>query len=109
MIVVVITVVIAVVVAHQVMHTDVVSAAEAFTIGFAFFAGKMRMTELIAVVHIEPAVIIEVFPGAFDAIAKTLVLDFRQICRGHIPPAALLGETGNWLGEKGLDEGRGRC
>jgi hypothetical protein len=48
--------------------------AKAFTIGFPLLAWNMRMTELIAIVHVEPAVIIEVSSGAFDPIAKTLPL-----------------------------------
>ena len=59
---------------HQVRCSHFVSMAKAFTIGFPLLAWNMRMTELIAIVHVEPAVIIEVSSGAFDPIAKTLPL-----------------------------------
>jgi hypothetical protein len=88
-IVVVISIVVAIV--HQVMRGDIVSAPEAFAIRLALLARKMRMTKLVAVIHVKPAVIAEVLPRAFNSVAETLVLDLRQILRRHIPAAAILG------------------
>jgi hypothetical protein len=97
-----IVVAIAIMVFHQVMGSDLVSTAKAFAIRFPLLARKMRVTELIAIVHGEPAVIVEVFAGTFDSIAETLVLGLREIGRRHIPTATILDGSR-------LPRGRSRC
>jgi hypothetical protein len=84
-------------ISHKVRCADFVSMAKAFTIGFPLLARNMRMTELIAIVHVEPAVIIKVSSSAFNAIAKTLPLGLGQILRRHIPTAVILSESGRGL------------
>jgi hypothetical protein len=70
-------VMIVVAISHEVVRSYLVSAAESFTIGFPLLARKMRVTELIAIVYVETAVIVEVLARAFDPVAKSLVLGLR--------------------------------
>jgi len=93
-IVVVVAIMVAVMVGHEVMGTDLISTAKAFPIGFPLFARDTWMTELIAIVHVEPAVIVEVFASTLDSVAESLVLGFGQIGRGHIPTAMILHGSG---------------
>jgi hypothetical protein len=76
-IVVTVSVVVAIMVFHQVMGSDLVSTAKAFPIRFPLLARNVRVTEFIAIVHGEPAMIVKVLAGTFDSVAETLVLGLR--------------------------------
>ncbi len=67
-------VVVMVVVALQVRHTHLITTAKAVAIRISLVAWNMRMTVLIAVVHVRPPVIVEILARAFDPIVKTLPL-----------------------------------
>ncbi len=93
-----------IVIVHQVMRSHFVSTAKAFTVRFALIARKVRMTELVAIIHVKPAVVVEVSPRALDAIVKSLPLGLGQVLRRHIPAAVtILSESG-----RGLAQGLGK-
>jgi len=93
MVSVVIHAMIPVMIAHQVRHTDLVATTKAFTIRFPLNARYARMTELIAIVHVWPAVIVEVLSCAFDSIVEALPLGLMQILWRHIPATAILRKS----------------
>ena len=100
---------VSVTVSHEVRHTSIISAAIAFTVRISLVARNMRMTVLIAVVYVWPAMIIEIPVCAFDPIVKTLPLDFSPFLRWRIPTAAILriGIVMSLLGQaEGLDRGQ---
>ena len=55
---------------HQFRHCHLISAAKAIPISIAKLAGNLRMTELVPVVGIGPAVVSEILDGAFHAVSK---------------------------------------
>lgn len=55
------------------------------------------MTELVAVVDVRLAMIVEVPAGTFDAVMKALALNLLELLRGCIPSAwALSVSIGRW-------------
>ncbi len=61
----------------NVLHADVVATAE----GVPFWTRHVRMTILIAIVHVRPAMVFKVLASAFDAIVKGLPLEVSLVFR----------------------------
>jgi hypothetical protein len=77
-------------VSHEVRHARFISAPKALAISISLVARYMRMTVLVAVVHVRTAVIVKIPACAFDPIVKTLPLGFPPFLRRGIPAAAIL-------------------
>ena len=60
----------------QVGNSNFITPSESVSVGFALFAWKAWISVLVAVIHIGPTVIVSVLARTFDAIMKTLPLDF---------------------------------
>ena len=71
--------------ACEVLPGYVIAAAEAFAVVFARACGDVRMTELVAVVHIGRTMIVEVFARTLDAIVKALPLNLAKFRRRRVP------------------------
>lgn len=74
-----IVIMVVVTISGQVVGANFVSAAEALAIRLPLLARDMGMAELIAIVHVKPAVVVEVFPSPLDSVAEPLVLDLWQV------------------------------
>jgi hypothetical protein len=106
MISVMVSVTVSVTVSHEVRHGRLISAAKAVTIRISLVTRNMGMTVLVAVIHVRPAVIINILACAFDPIVKTLPLGLPPFLRWRIPTAAILriGIAMSFLGQaEGLD------
>ena len=94
---------ISVMVSHEMRHGRFISAAKALTIRISLVARNMRMTVLVAVIHVRSTVIINILACAFDPIVKTLPLGLPPFLRRRIPTAAILriGIAMSFLGQAG--------
>ncbi len=90
-------VMIAVVIAriHHVAHRRLVTAAEAFAIVGAHAALDARMAELIAILDVRLAMVVEIFASAFNAIMETLPLNIAELLRRRVPPTLSIS-WGRW-------------
>ncbi len=96
-----VVIVIAIMTAVDVADGDVIAAAESIPVVATEGALYMRVTELVTVVDVGAAVIIEVLAGTFDAIMKALTLDLLEFGRRCIPSASgavlvCAGWRGRW-------------
>ncbi len=78
-------VVVVMVIAHHMLDGDLVSTAESFAVGFALLCGQVRISILLAVLYIGPAVIVEVFAGSFDTILKSLTSQLIKFIWRRVP------------------------
>lgn len=62
--------VVPIIIAIDVLNTHIVPATKSVTVCPTSWSRYIRMTELIAIVHIRPAMIIEVLPSAFDPVVE---------------------------------------
>jgi hypothetical protein len=92
---------------HQMIHGFVVAAAESLAIVMSRTCLNMRMTELITVIHVWLAVVVEVLASSFDSIVEALTLDIAKLLRWCIPstrPLIITARLFLWLGH---DKARG--
>jgi hypothetical protein len=68
-----------------VVYAYLVTAFKTAAISLAIPLRHMRMTKLVTIVHIRPAVIILIFASAFDAVVEPMAMNFVQLRRGSIP------------------------
>jgi hypothetical protein len=66
-------------------HRPVVPPAKSIAICFTHLRRKMRVTVLIAIVHVWPSVIVKVPPRAFHAIVESTPLNVIELRRKRIP------------------------
>ncbi len=90
MAIIVAVMVVSVTVSHEVRHGGFISASKAFTVRISLVARYVRMTVLVAIVHVRSAVIINILACSFDPIVKALPLGFAPILRWRIPTATIL-------------------
>jgi len=92
---------------QEMIHGNLVPAAESIAVVLSRTWRDMRMTVLIAIVHVRPAVVIEVLASSFDAIVEALTLDIAKLLRWCVPSTRSLIITAwlfLWLGH---DKARG--
>jgi hypothetical protein len=81
---------------HEMIHGDLVPAAESLAVVMSRTCLNMRMTVLITVVHVWLAVVVQVLAGSFDAVVKALTLNIAKLLRWCIPSTRSLIITA-WL------------
>jgi hypothetical protein len=91
---------------HHVVHRHFIAATETLSIVGLGAVRHMGMTIFVAIVDVRSAVIVVVFPGAFDSIVKALALYVAELLWGSIPGAIMItilaiGGTcrREWLGD----------
>ena len=97
---------------HHVIHRYFIATAKTFAIVGLGAVGYMRMTILVAVADVRPAVIVVVLSGALNSIVKTLPLDIAELLRGSVPSAVMvtvLAVGGTRRCERLGDDIAGRC
>jgi hypothetical protein len=73
-----------------VRHGSIVATPETFPIRFSLLRRKMRVTVLIAVVHVWAAMIPIILARSFDPVVKAATLELVQFLRRRIPAAPFL-------------------
>ena len=71
--------------AHQMVHGRVIAATETFSIVIPGAFRNVGVAEFFPALDIGSAVMIEVLAGPFNAIVKTLPLDFAELMGRGIP------------------------
>jgi hypothetical protein len=93
--------------AVKVRNAPIVTAAKSLLIRFALFGGKMRISILVAIVHVGTAVIVEILARAHDPIVKTLTLHIPQILRRPLPVIPILcSKRGRRSQRRAISSGR---
>jgi hypothetical protein len=72
-----------------VLDAKLVSAPKRLAVVVPQLRRNLRMPELLAIVHIRPAMVVEVMSCAFDARMKSLPLNLSILTRRHIPAFTL--------------------
>jgi hypothetical protein len=98
-------------VSDKVSHADVIATAKAIAVRVPLVAWSMRMTVLIAVIHVWAAVVVEILVRAFDSIVEPLALDLLHFLRWRIPSAVILsvGIVRGTLGHAGCFDSTQSC
>jgi hypothetical protein len=84
-VVVPVAIMIVIVAAHEVLHGGVITAAEAFTIGFTLLVGQVGTAILFAILHVGAAMIVEVLAGTLDSILEALAAKLVKFVWSSIP------------------------
>ena len=79
--------------AIHVRHCAVIALSETLPIIVARVARNVRVTIFFTVFNVRRAVVVEVLPGPFHSIMKTLPLHFTKLLRRRIPVTVFLGNT----------------
>lgn len=74
---------------HQVLHTDLVAAAEAFAVVVTQGAFDVRVAVLVAVVHVRTAVVVEVLARTLDAVVEAAPGSVLELGRRSVPSALI--------------------
>src|ERR1700759_964508 len=90
-------------------HCSFIAATEAFTIVVPCARRDVRMTVLITVVYVGPAVIVEVFTCSLDAVVVALALNVAELLGRNVPTSWSLsvGRCGRAVGLSHCETGRG--
>jgi hypothetical protein len=96
-----------------VIHCGFIAATKALSIVSLGAWRSVRMTVLIAIVDVWPAVVVVILASALDTIVISLTLDFAELLWWGIPTAVsvmvVILDGGNWRCERLSDGKAGRC
>ena len=84
--------------AVQVFYRLVITAAESFAVSIPVFARHVGMAEIVMVVSVWSAVMVDVVASGLDAIVKALSLDVLELLRWSIPIVVIAVLYGGWVG-----------
>ncbi len=73
------------VVADEMLHRAIVSAPETFPVRLLQFGWNMRVTILVAIIHVRSPVIFVVPSRAFHTIVESAALNVIEFCGERIP------------------------
>jgi hypothetical protein len=82
--------------AREVRDGGFIAAAKAVAVSFPVVVLDLRMTVLLAPVHVRAALMVEIVARGFDSVMKAAALELLQFLRRRIPAAVILTVAGRW-------------